>query len=699
MILLKAIAFAACMTLAASAFGGEEYAVKGFTHMVKIDASGCAGSEAIAFEFFPGIKVTTEPAVTGAGGQVVASKVLLNMKSGKLMMLFDGSDGSRAYMLHYGGKGTFQRPQKKWDPTPSVLLEIRTKPAGAVDTYAAMQSLLRQTADKVQGMMFVPSIWMGHNPFGPNEEFISIFRAELSIPEDTEYRLFTASCDASFVVIDDKPEFSWPGMHGVRGGRYGERGANILLTKGRHKVEYYHAYSGRKPNREPPCMMLGWRKKGEKDVRVVPASAFVQTPVASVGKPVRVDGSPAAHFTWFYDNVLYMDVDGAPDTLQYTRYKFGNNSMGKHDSLQWEFGDGVTSTKPQEWHVFADPPPYKVRLTIKSGNKTDTCEIEVPFLTPTQNATIEEVNVVRSFAETINTYQFEKMQPLTLLRLFELIDTLEQPLMLESMADVMRKRSYGGPVALRLKRLVAKAYSVNEANKSKAATLLRELADSSDKDAALEARVDLVELYLHQYRDWDKAMEMAKVYVATSESKSTLSLVSRVKTGDVYLLQAGQEKDPAKVKDLLKKAEDVYRQAQAISSSGLNANEQAMLQGGYAETVSFLLNGGRLRAAREKLIEWEAQFPLSKITGDFILLSSQYWEAIGDSRKTLNDCECLLKINPLTPHLPSVEYRMANAYRSLGNKEKARALYEKVIREYPKSPVVGDAMAGLNSVR
>jgi len=119
---------------------------------------------------------------------------------------------------------------------------------------------------------------------------------------------------------------------------------------------------------------------------------------------------------------------------------------------------------------------------------------------------------------------------------------------------------------------------------------------------------------------------------------------------------------------------------------------------GHGEIVSAHLNNGKLRAAREAMIDWEAQFPVSKIAGDFILISSRYWEAVGDPQRALDDMGSLLKINPLTPYLPQIEYRMGNAFRDLGQPEKARALYEKVVKEYPNNPVCAEARTAISTL-
>ena len=54
-------------------------------------------------------------------------------------------------------------------------------------------------------------------------------------------------------------------------------------------------------------------------------------------------------------------------------------------------------------------------------------------------------------------------------------------------------------------------------------------------------------------------------------------------------------------------------------------------------------------------------------------------------RLTAQQLQALIHLNPLTPYLPDVELLMARAYRKLGEHAKARELFDKVMREYPKS--------------
>lgn len=646
--------------------------VRGFTHMADISAPR---ADVVAAEFYPGVKIASAPVITDSAGDVVSSKVLLNQNRGKLIIIFDASGRGGKHTLHYGWRGGADRPKKQWDRVASLTMEVRSKPPGAVNTWSAMQKLAR--SGEIQGMMFVQNIHHGYNPFGSNDSFITIYRGELVMSEDGDYRLFTASSDDSFVVIDGKLAFSWPGRHGPWGGARAQFGANMHLQKGRHTIEYYHAQVGGRP-----CMALGWCKKGRKieQVHVVPPGWFAHTPVAQVTNPRKKDGGAAALFNWTQHELLVFE------RFQYIRYNFHNRSVGKAKSILWDFGDGVTSTERNPWHIFTGTPPFKVKLTVKDGDKDDTCQINVPMLTPMDNTTINDRITVESFAKLINTYQFEKLPGSVLQPLFELMDTLEQPLLLMPMCKVIKAKFSGRGLGARVTKVLAKAYAIKDP--AKAIPLLNSLTSSSDTGTAIEAKVDLLEVYLHKLRNFEKAKLLAESYVATAGVASKMGRLARVKLGDIYLYQGD-----------VQKAEEKYREAQQLAFKDMADREIAVRQGAYGEAVGSYIMTHNFRMARAKLIQWEADFPISKITGDFILMSARYWEAIGDARKSLDNLQALLKVNPITPYLPQIEYRMGNAYRDLGQNEKARVLYEKVLQEYPLNPICSDARVALVGLR
>jgi len=666
---------AACIIPQAGSYAAAS--VRGYTCQVEIDASRVAGNDQIAIEFYPGVRIESTPAITNAEGNAVHSETFprVHQDGTKLLMVFNGSDGSKTYTLHYGGRGGATPPSGRWSALPSLLIETRAKPRGIGNDWRGMQKMLQESEGTTQGVMFVPNIWHAMNPFGPSDEFITIYRGHLDIKENTRLRLFTASSDASFVFIDGELAFSWPGEHAVYDGREGKYGKDMTLAKGRHAIEYYHVQSAGQT-----FMTLGMIQHGKKERETVPASMFVHTPKATVGKPVRKDGKPAAHFKWRQGELLLFDQD------EYSRYGFETNVSGEVDSVLWDFGDGVTSSEPKTQHVFFNKPPFRVRLTITSGNHTDTCLIIVPFETPMANITIEDVQLLEEFIDVISTYPFDTMPGSVLGKFFELFDVLERPLVTGTLAEVINRRFPRSPLGLRVKHVLAQYYAITAPKD--AIPFLRDLSESSNPDIANEARVDLMELHLHRFRDFEEVERLASSHISTSSDKSPLHRIALCKQGDVLLMQGDKDKAEAK-----------YLEAQKLAFERMPLREIDLRQGAYAETVTAHIIAGQLRAARKQLLQWEADFPISKVRGEFILVSSRYWEAMGDPHKALDNMKALIEINPLTPHLPQIELRMAHAYRRLGERDKAIELYTKIMKEYPLNPVSFEAQLTLRTMK
>ena len=65
--------------------------------------------------------------------------------------------------------------------------------------------------------------------------------------------------------------------------------------------------------------------------------------------------------------------------IAYPKYRFIDMSKGQHDSCIWYFGDGNTSKKCIDSHVFHAPGRYDVKLVISGtfGNSTVVQQVEI----------------------------------------------------------------------------------------------------------------------------------------------------------------------------------------------------------------------------------------------------------------------------------------------------------------------------------
>ncbi len=626
-----------------------------------------ARDETVVFKYASGGH-SGKPAVIDSNGKILASKILATTIGGDIWVAYQGSTAQGDVWVYYGAGTSQQARRGAWQPKFSLALMTTKLPAGGLDSAKAIAAAMR---GRIYGMGFVDNIWHGYNPFGPDDNYASAYAGYLKIDKPGTYRVFTNSDEASFVFIDGSEVCSWPKRHSAKG-RRGQHGADIHLSKGEHRIEYYHAEVD-----GVQVMSLGWvrpgdlkRTKGRK-FHPVPKSAFLHTHVAKAGPVERKGNAPLAAFSHQQvDQLLH-------ESYQYTRIRFKDGCRNVPDGARviWNFSDGVKSEQRGGDHIYVSRKEFhrcSVRIVAKSDTTLDKFEALVPIEIPLRNLTIRNAGQVREYAQAILKTDMKQVPGEAMKAYWLLVESIDDPKLIEPFAEVFVERfGHRGdawPVADRL----AMALSIKEPKK--AIELYGKLAKSArtQLDAA-RARMEQIELVLHRLKDTDRAMAMA---TAVRDGRSGLEQrIAIVKLGDVHRALGNFEE-----------AEKNYRIAQRLAIKKMDRREVAVRQGGYLETIASLLDQGHVRAGRRALVRWECDYPTGKLSGDLILQTARYFSAIGDHHRALEELDTLVKINPFSPYLPEIELSMARAYAKLGNAAKARELRQKVIREYPKSP-------------
>jgi len=603
-------------------------------------------------------------------GHVVPSEVLFAKSYGDVWVAYQARAAKGAARVYYGAKRPKKSSSRKWKPKLSLMLVTVPLPEGALDSYAPIASATDRMT-RAYGLGFVSNVFHGFNAFGPDDNYASKYSGYLKIPKDGKYRIFTFSDEASYVLVDGKTVCAWPGRHGPHGGSRGQHGANIDLKKGEHRIEYYHAeVSGSQSTG------LGWVLPGSRRYSLIPASAFVHTPVDQVGPPERRDNGPLAGFEWQQvDQILH-------DKYQYTRFRFTNQSQNVPEKARivWDYGDGRKLSGLGGDHIYVTDGPFKCEAKIvdERGRTLDQFQALVRIEPPMRNLTIRNTRQVNEYLKTIATYDDLNERPRKELDAYwALAEPQESPGLIRPVTEpyVTRFGHKGDlwPAADRL----AQAYSFKEPEK--AAELYGKLAAAAPtkKDAA-RVRAEQLDVLINKLKKHEEAMETIKTMQRSRDELT--SQLAGAKLGDIFRSQGD-----------LKQAAEAYREAQEKAYKDMDPREIAVREGAYLEAVNGHLRTGHLSAARNVLLQWEADFPTGKLRGDLILMSARYFQLIGDHQRALDELTMLTKINPLSPYLPEIEFRMARAYAALGNKAKARELRERVIREYPKSRAAEDA--------
>ncbi len=172
----------------------------------------------------------------------------------------------------------------------------------------------------------------------------------------------------------------------------------------------------------------------------------------------------------------------------------------------------------------------------------------------------------------------------------------------------------------------------------------QETQDQRRKD---EFTIRGAEIYMHYLKDYDRAEQVLRTLVRRELDDAQRFL--RVRLGDLALLQGNLNLATRYYADV-QNAARLRRSARPSGSLGGmqptthtllgatidqpqtdNWRLRALIDASASETIRALIAQENLLEARAMLQRWERDLPLSKISGDFILLEAMLYEAINDS--------------------------------------------------------------------
>jgi len=146
-------------------------------------------------------------------------------------------------------------------------------------------------------------LYLGFNRLGNANNSLNLYRGFLNIEKPGKYTFHTASTDASFLFIDDRLVASYPGRHWISPAQTGRFKGTIELSKGIHKIEYWHAN-----NQWSYYVIAAISRPGDKKMTILPETAFLPLLPVSCGKLKNADNSNASDLSWNGTGTL--DIDG-----------------------------------------------------------------------------------------------------------------------------------------------------------------------------------------------------------------------------------------------------------------------------------------------------------------------------------------------------------------------------------------------------
>jgi len=454
---------------------------------------------------------------------------------------------------------------------------------------------------------------------------------------------------------------------------WGGNGASVDLAKGLHRVEVFQTAPGTGPYssnaKDGGLMYLTWRGPKEKlnkvESRVLSSSEIVRSGACALTAVEARDGLPAAAGIVKPGLTFWFENEEPLLTYELTALTTGQPAGATYT---WTFPEGATLEGAKVQWIFPGFRESKVKLTVKAGQNISTCV--VPFFGfSTVKTSLENASHRNAFRETLAG----------MLAAFP-----RSPDPVSGWSDAwwnnLLRTVEGGEGAPLLTRLFTDHFDAARKKLTPAQRYVLEdvflditlrdnpgenfkwlqkfFAATPEPERQNELRFREGELHMYYLNDRKQA---EKIFTLLAGVRGQLGERAKIRLGDLAFLTGDLNKATSYYADVQNRARTA-RNAAPAPLGGTVANQ--LLSGGPArpgapstpqppqktgaaadqkggalqevslsENVRTLTWDGFLLEARQGLLAWENEFPLSKISGDYILREAALYIKMGDWKR------------------------------------------------------------------
>jgi len=632
--------------------------------------------------------------VVTAAGQGVPFRVLHIGPGSVCRLAFNVMPQVRDYYVFYGSKAA-KPDAPAWAPDAGLLLETRRFNGGSFRNFNELRKVIGQSRPRL-GADIVEQVFHGHNPFGPSDNYVSIYRGAIRIDKGGEYTFATTSDDASAMLVDGK----------VVAGKYGRGGAPrnarfmgkpLRLTPGRHDFVYYHVEVD-----GAQAAVAAWKPPGGKWA-VIPSRAFGPVLQAkSAGYAVRGRAVAPDIRATNSGEVIFRGK-------RMTRFSFRNATLHP-DVFQfkphWDFGDGASSETVNPEHIYFEFGEYDVALTLSRAGKSYEVRYRVVVDEGWERQTVRNSDNLRQYHGIIKRYQFGKMKIPHIDRAMDVFEELGAHEEILEAGGVMaaRKEEASDPIYLRHCLLYAEHLCREKELRDKRpkqktddgsrdeyagldffSTAVGALTDAENRLQKPEHKVKTAlkrgDVFFYYVRDLEKARaEYERILKIYRSAEVAEVRTAQIRLGD-YFRKKGQTADARKA----------YEKANEAPAYDRDYKKDAARQGALHESAENYLRRGELDAARRQLNTWEWEHPEVKLEGRSSLLRAELAAKEENYNEALAQLQELVTGNKGGALAPEALLRIAKLHIKLGNYRRAIAACERLAADYADSSLKEDA--------
>ena len=621
---------------------------------------------------------------------------ILDIGYGGVVSLVAGIATPATQMHVYYGNPAAKALSSDWVPHRGVWLSTRHYAGGECKTIQGMRDALAKS-DRRYGAGPVGQIFHGFNPFGPSDNYLSVYRGWLYLDKDTTITFAAVADDIGYLFVEDKlvaakPE--WGDM--PQNKRFS--GEPMFLKEGLHPIVMYHV-EGTGNQAAGAAWWMPGMKRGEKVLHfaAIPPQAFAPIRYGKLadyevrGQAVGVD------FAATNDGDVVLD-----DGTMLVRFVFRDLSRPANRALQcqplWDFGDGTTSASRDPNHVYLRPGDYTATLTLKSQTATYPARQKIRAGPGYERVARREWDRLPDYLPILKDYQFDKMAIEDLLVAANVAEELEAPAEIIAVGRLLFQRVDQVSEAAFVRHCLALGRALRDykeepkegeppkpevqlkkeaRERAEEAIRVFTRAEERTKDLASKARLanEKGDVYYYYLDDLEKAeREYTKTLTAYAKAADAQVRLAQIRIGDLYRTKGDY---PA--------ALGAYPRAADMPIHNRTEGVEAARRGSFARTVEDYTARKLFKEAHEALDEWTWEFPGDKLIGYATLLRGRLALAEGKKEEAEKQAEELIRVNKTSEWADDLLLFLTDMHLAANELDKALHAASRLLADYPAS--------------
>lgn len=678
-----------------------------------------------------------KPEVFSEDGKPLKCEVVWHNPKEGLAVVFEapGGDTCRLYVSPSSEKTRFASAFK-----PSILLYVRNGTASLEQARALAE---KPPVGSDIYFAHVDRIFHSISPAGRDENASSYYSAWFKARRPGRTYFYTSSKDGSEFLVDGKLGYSWPGIHGRD--MTASKGQWIEISSGLHHIEYFHfnlkfdwreAHLGwQLPGEKQPFDPQDKTKtKPNLDVTgPMVSSDFILSGRARLERASSRRG-PLALFDPAWESII--EPGNAPVCL----FKFEPAAAGglpESAVCSWDFSNGRIIKGRQAYWLFGGYGEQHVTLTATMGAYASSVTRSffpkspdpanepprVSVFTPEGRAQYRGLYQVMVEATPPNHRPCEDWNETMWEGFYAVLDSETDPKLIYAVAErsAMDIRRASRDLALKIEDRIIELARRSDPRRAMA---LCEIFEKSEKDRRRLVAWKSVEMQIALYELNDLSLArrlLDQISPEPGDARSTA--LKMVRAGDLERFgnnielarrhyqaaqsfyasnapprQAREEESATNAASKVRAAGDANKpispaakpRPAAFNRTGMLAQSisdwkvRAVQEAGYYATVQSLIDQDSIEEARAVLDEWELEFPLTKLSGDYPVAEALYYIAVRNFRAAVGILSNYRRVVEISNELPRAMRMELYCLTQLGDDKAARAFARGVIERLPR---------------